>query len=76
MKNKLKKQFQNKINFAKDFCFKSIILPAETNEPIPLDFIPDEKEIKKIANKNSIKTLLLIDFIDNNDTLYQLKESA
>ena len=76
MKKKLKKQFKNKINFAKNYNFKSIIVSEDTNDAIPLDYIPNDKQIKEIADKKSIKTLLLIDFTSDCETIYQAKEYA
>ncbi|HIP59042.1 MAG TPA: hypothetical protein EYH01_01275 [Campylobacterales bacterium] len=74
MKQKLKKQFKNKIDFAKNYNFKGIIVSADTNDAIPMDTIPNDLELKEIAKSNYIKTLLLIDFVADCDTLYQSKE--
>lgn len=73
-KKELKKHFKQKILFAKNYNFKGIIVSRDINDVIPLDTIPSQIRLEEIANKNSIKTLLLIDFTEDNETFYQAKE--
>ena len=76
MKKELKKHFKYKIKFAKEYNFKGVIVSKDINDAIPLEDIPTIKQLEEIADKNCIKTLLLIDFVKNHETFYQSKEYA
>ncbi len=76
MKKELKKHFKNKIKFAKNYNFKGIIVSKDTNDAMPLEHIPNQEQLKEIAESHYINTLLLIDFTENCETFYQTKEYA